>query len=172
MWNASNLLSLSRVFLAIPMAFLLWYEYNILAVAMGFVASITDMLDGWLARKLDQVTEYGKIFDPVADKIFVGVTVVVLLLQGRFPLWLVVIVLARDLLIALGGIFAAKKLKSVIPSDVIGKATVIILGFTIMFAILNLHDIAQYGYYLSAFALLFSFLHYTNRAVRIIMKKE
>jgi cardiolipin synthase len=172
MWNASNILSLSRVVLAIPMAFLLWYEYNVLAVMMGFIASITDMLDGWLARKLNQVTEYGKIFDPIADKIFVGVTVIVLLLQGRFPLWLVAMVLGRDLLIALGGMFAAKKLKSVIPSDFVGKATVTILGFTIMFAILDMHTIARYGYYLSAFALLFSFIHYANRAIKIIIKES
>ncbi len=168
MWNASNLLSLSRVFLAIPMAVFLWYDQNILAMIIGIIASITDMLDGWLARKLDQVSEYGKIFDPIADKIFVGVTVIVLLLQGRFPLWLVALVIGRDLLIALGGLLAARKLKTVIPSDYVGKATVTILGLTIMLSILNIHSILDYGYYISAFALVFSFIYYVLRALKIM----
>lgn len=165
-WTVSNVLSLSRIILAVPMAFLLWYEYNVLAVVLGAVSSVTDMLDGWIARKFDQVSEYGKIFDPLADKIFVGVTVIILLIQGRFPLWLAIMVIGRDILIALGGLIAAKRIKKVIPSDMIGKATVVILGLTIMFSILNVYYILEYAYIICGISLVYSFLHYALRGIR------
>lgn len=171
-WTLSNVLSLSRILLAVPMAILLWYGYNVLAVITGAVSSITDMLDGWIARKYNQVSEYGKIFDPLADKIFVGVTVIILLIQGRFPLWLALMVLGRDLLIALGGIIAAKRMKKVIPSDMIGKATVLILGFTIMFSILNVYFILDYAYIICAIALIYSFLHYAVRGIKKMKESE
>ena len=172
MWTVANIVSVFRIFLSIPMGFLLWYDYNGWAVAMIWLASITDMLDGWLARRMNQVTEYGKIFDPIADKIFIITTVVVLIIQGRFPLWLAGIVIGRDVLIALGGAFFAKRLKNVIPADYIGKITVSILGLTIMFAILNLHSITYYAFYISALALIYSFFHYVIRAIKILQEKN
>ncbi len=160
MWNISNLLSLFRVFLALPMGLCLWYHYNIIAVCLGLLSSITDILDGHLARKLNQTTEFGKIIDPLADKLFVGVTVIILLIQERLALWFALTIWGRDLIILLAGLYAAKKTDLVIPSNFIGKFTVIILGFTLMFIILELQTIIPYTIGISVTLLILSLINY------------
>lgn len=67
------------------------------AVGAFVLAASTDRLDGWLARRLDQVTDFGKLVDPIADKLLVGGTLVVLSATGELPWWVTVVILAREL---------------------------------------------------------------------------
>ena len=101
--NAPNLMTLGRI-LCIPVFMgLLAYENrrnSFLAAAVFAVAAITDWLDGWLARVSNKVTTLGKFLDPLADKIIVLSALVMLVRLGRVPVWVVVIVLARELLIS------------------------------------------------------------------------
>lgn len=69
-----------------------WVAAVLFAVAAG-----TDRLDGYLARRLDQVTDWGKLMDPIADKLLIGGALVVLSLLGDIPWWVTVVVLAREL---------------------------------------------------------------------------
>lgn len=123
-WTYSNGLSFLRALLTIPSAVLLWQGHNYIALSVGILAYITDLLDGWLARKLDEVTEAGKIIDPLADKIYVGVITSILVIQDRLPLWFVLIVISRDLIIMLAGMYIAKRTGFVLPSNVPGKIAV------------------------------------------------
>jgi CDP-diacylglycerol--glycerol-3-phosphate 3-phosphatidyltransferase len=113
-----------RALLTIPSALLLWQGHNYLAYAVAVLAYITDLLDGWLARKLDEVSEAGKIIDPLADKIYVAVITSLLVVQGKLPLWFVVLILSRDLVIMLAGIYIARRTGYVLPSNLPGKLAV------------------------------------------------
>lgn len=102
-WNLANGVTVARIFLVpLVVVFLLldgqeggpWRW----AAAGAFVlAAATDRLDGWLARRLDQVTEWGKLVDPIADKLLVGTSLVMLSILGDLPWWVTVVILAREL---------------------------------------------------------------------------
>ena len=101
--NAPNLMTLGRI-LCIPVFMgLLAYENrrnSFLAALVFAAAAISDWLDGWLARVSNKVTTLGKFLDPLADKIIVLSALVMLVRLGRVPVWVVVIILARELLIS------------------------------------------------------------------------
>ena len=104
----SNLLSASRIFLVIPMGYCLVWEFpyhRLWTAGIIAIAVATDLLDGFLARKLHQVTDLGKVLDPLADKIGIGLYAVLIAWTGDVPVWFVIFILLRDLLIFSGGIY-------------------------------------------------------------------
>ena len=70
------------------------------AAALFIIASLTDMLDGKIARKYDLVTNFGKFMDPLADKLLVGSAAICLIEMGRIPAWVVVILISREFIIS------------------------------------------------------------------------
>ncbi len=95
-----NLITLGRIAL-IPLA-LIWIDnyspaLSALACAIFLVAAATDALDGYLARRLGLVTVLGKFLDPLADKLIILSTLVMLVAKDRAPAWLVILLMARDL---------------------------------------------------------------------------
>ncbi|HQG43590.1 MAG TPA: CDP-diacylglycerol--glycerol-3-phosphate 3-phosphatidyltransferase [Spirochaetota bacterium] len=111
--NIPNLLTLSRIIL-IPLFLYLIFtptiEHRIWALVIFVIASLTDLLDGWTARKLKQETETGKFLDPLADKFLViAALIAFLFLDPLIPLWMVIVIIARDLLITLMRYLAIKK---------------------------------------------------------------
>jgi CDP-diacylglycerol--glycerol-3-phosphate 3-phosphatidyltransferase len=69
-----------------------------IAASLTFVlASVTDFVDGWIARRYELVTSFGKIADPIADKVLTGTALVLLSAYGRLPWWVTVVVLVREL---------------------------------------------------------------------------
>ncbi len=99
--NLPNALTLGRI-LAVPgvTAVLLTSGASVagrlLAVGLFAAACLTDLIDGWLARRWDQVTAFGVMADPVADKALVGAAMVTLSLQGEVPWWATLVVLGRE----------------------------------------------------------------------------
>lgn len=140
-YTKSNLLSLFRLLLAIPFWILLnnfdSQEFRYLTFFLCLLAAFTDILDGYLARKFNEVTEFGKIIDPLADKVVVGVIIIKLFLIGEIPGYYFTLVLSRDILIFFGGLFVAKKIGKVLPSNVLGKITVINISIVILLIILK-----------------------------------
>jgi CDP-diacylglycerol--glycerol-3-phosphate 3-phosphatidyltransferase len=101
--NAPNLLTLGRIALIPLYLALLAYEnrHNSFLAAIVFsVAAISDWIDGWLARVSNKITTLGKFLDPLADKLIVLSALVMLLRLGRAPVWVVVVILAREFLIS------------------------------------------------------------------------
>jgi len=118
-----------RVLLVMPTAYFLSgineVEYYRIIVVLFFVgAYLTDLLDGFLARKLNQITEFGKIIDPLADKIFVIMIVFQLFWMKEIPEYYFWIIILRDVIIFTGGIFVSKIIGKVLPSNLLGKITV------------------------------------------------
>jgi len=139
----SNHLSFSRILLTAPIFYFLqnmeqsdFHRY--FALFLMILAAITDYLDGYFARKYDHVTEFGKIIDPIADKFAVGVITLILFLKGMIPLYILIVVVARDVLIFLGGLIISNKIGRVLPSNLLGKITVFILGLYLVFLVIGL----------------------------------
>ena len=101
--NAPNLLTVGRIALIPVFLGLLTYENrrnSFLAAAVYSAAALSDWLDGWLARVSGKVTTLGKFLDPLADKVIVLSALVMLVRLGRAPVWVVVVILAREFLIS------------------------------------------------------------------------
>ena len=112
----------------------------------------SDLLDGYLARKLDQVSEFGKIIDPLADKISVISISLILAYLNKIPLWFFLIVVIRDVLIFSFGIYLDKKKDIRLMSNFPGKIAVFSIGLIILFAIIDsafLLKINSYLYFIS-----------------------
>ena len=109
-----NLLTLLRIG-AVPVLilFLREREYAV-AVAIFVGAGITDGLDGWIAKKFNCVTRLGSILDPIADKVLIVSTYVVLVLLGDLPFWLLLLIVFRDLGI-IGGYLILDTLHDSVP---------------------------------------------------------
>ncbi len=97
-----NLLTLARI-AACPVLVLLLNEQSyLLALALFLIAGITDGLDGYIAKRFNCVSSFGTVLDPVADKLLIASTYIMLAILGDIPFWLLVVVMFRDLVIVVG----------------------------------------------------------------------
>ena len=123
-----NLLSIIRIGLVYPILnniYLLNYKISLIIFV---IASITDAMDGYLARKLNWQSELGKILDPVADKLLLSGTIFVLWLNDLIPFYIFFILITRDIIILLGAAFQMTLTNSMAPyPNLLGKFTTIIL---------------------------------------------
>jgi cardiolipin synthase len=97
-----NSLTFLRLLLALPMGLLILREHYDWALATGVLAGVTDALDGFFARRLNALSRFGAILDPIADKVLITVTFVCLAAVELVPWYLAVAVIARDLVIVAG----------------------------------------------------------------------
>ena len=102
MVNLPNLFSLARIVLLFPFTYFLLNGRYGYALAVGFAAALTDLIDGALARHLRQQTVLGTYLDPAADKLFMTASFITLAATGLLPLWLTLLVIGRDVMIVLG----------------------------------------------------------------------
>ena len=175
----SNALSFFRLLLVFPVWFSLSNfhdeKYRILTFTLCIVAAITDYLDGYVARKRNEITEVGKIIDPLADKILVAVLTIKLYLNGELSSYFLLIILLRDAIIFIGGILISLKLKKVLPSNLLGKITVTVIGFVFLLVIAGLNKqsmIFIVVYYGSIFLIYASLLGYLIRSLEFLKKKR
>jgi CDP-diacylglycerol--glycerol-3-phosphate 3-phosphatidyltransferase len=168
-WTISNGISIARVLFLIPLAYCLFGTFDshrLWAVGVIVVAVLTDFLDGYLARKLHQVSEMGKIVDPIADKIAVGFLGIFLVVLGDIPVWYVVVVLIRDGLILAGGIYIKKKKNIVTQSNWPGKFAVSSIALYLFFSTFGLESLETakgYALWLSIVLMTFSLVIYAKR---------
>ncbi len=171
-WTVSNVLSILRILLVGPFIYALVNDQTVWIIIIGLAAILSDWLDGFLARKLGDVSEWGKILDPVADKAFIGGVAIALIVLDRVPMWFVIAVVARDLIILSGGILAGKKLGYVLPSNWTGKVTVVIIS-AVFIGIVFKVDIAQtWGLYIATAAMIISLIVYAARTINILKNEN
>lgn len=125
-WNLPNLITLGRIVLSPLLLLLPWFSGPYWSTVMGFgflAVSLTDLLDGYLARRTATVTRVGKLLDPLADKLLVSTALVMLVAVGRIPDWalaMVVLTLFREFLVT--GLRAIASSDGVVmPASSLGK---------------------------------------------------
>jgi cardiolipin synthase (CMP-forming) len=173
--TASNYLSILRLMLAIPFWIMLDHfnepYFRILVFSLTLFASLTDIMDGYLARRLNQITEFGKIIDPLADKVCISVIIIKLYLMHQIPEYYFLMIIGRDILIFIGGIFLTKVIGKVLPSNMLGKITVLIVGIVIILIMLQVDKTLFYFkavYGISIILIFGSFSAYVLRALEFL----
>ena len=129
-------LGIEKDFLGIPLTYLI---IDIIFI----IASVTDKLDGYLARKNNQVTTFGKFLDPLADKILVLTAMIMLVEMQKLPAWIPIIVLAREFVVSGYRLVAVEKGGKVIAASKWGKLKTVTQMFAIILAFLDLHAFGE-----------------------------
>jgi cardiolipin synthase (CMP-forming) len=104
-YTIPNILTFTRLLSAPAIGYLLLTSQPLAALCLFAYAGLTDLVDGYLARRLNAQTVVGTVIDPMADKTLMTITVACLGLTGQFPWWLVVIILGRDVCLAISAIY-------------------------------------------------------------------
>lgn len=147
-------LTLFRILITFPICYFLSLNtpfFQVMSVALFYLASFTDYLDGYWARKLNAVTNLGKFLDPVADKILVSGVLTCMVLLQKVDIWMVILFISRDTLI--GGIRAAASADGlVIAAQTTGKWKAALQMISIPLLMMDYSflgiSIPQIGYYL------------------------
>ena len=139
--NLPNILTISRIVITPIFLFVLLMESLphrfLLACIIFSIGSITDAVDGHLARKNNQITNFGKFLDPIADKILTTSALLAFMSMGLCNIWIVMLVLTREFAIASARMIAASN-GVVIPANIWGKIkTVTQMVFTILIMLLG-----------------------------------
>jgi cardiolipin synthase len=117
-----NLLSMLRLALVPVFLIVLLSERYLLAIVLLAAASFTDYLDGYFARKFNQVTRLGQLLDPAADRLYIFSTLIGLSYTGIVPVWLAVVIIGRDVMLALAYPILATHGYGPLPVHYLGKA--------------------------------------------------
>lgn len=137
MLNLPNLITIMRIIL-VPVFLLVFWSADSHAILWGMVivalAGATDIADGYLARKFNLITPLGQVLDPAADKLMIVSVAVSLFLVGKFPFWLLVLVLVKEIILILGSSFLVLKEKLEISANNLGKAATVTIYSAIFFS--------------------------------------
>ena len=169
-----NLLSILRIILSIPTAYIIYVDYETkktLIILLLILLFITDILDGYVARKHDMISETGKIIDPLADKFAVVLLSVMIFLKNFISTWFFIVIIFRDLLILVFGLILRKKMNLTLMSNFPGKAAVFSIGVILLLSIINpefLNDKLSFLYYVSVIIIIYSLITYFKRFKNII----
>lgn len=152
------------------------------AWALGFFlfAASTDFIDGQLARRMDIISEFGKVVDPLADRLLVISVLVALMWRGFMPLWMGILIVSRDVLMLLGAPIIGirdKEIRERLAVHWTGKAATAILFTAIcVFILFNTEShVNVFGLVLFCVGILFSYLSgfiYVGRGIKILREKE
>lgn len=121
-FTAPNLLSMLRLTLVPVFLYLLLNEKQLAAIIVLAIAGITDYLDGYLARKWNQVTRLGQLLDPAADRLYIFSTLLGLAITGVIPMWLALAIISRDLILLISYPILATHGYGPLPVHYLGKA--------------------------------------------------
>lgn len=172
-WTIPNMLSIARIFLTIPITYLILTQGSIIWVlTLVAVAVSTDWFDGFIARLTNTVSDWGKILDAVADKIAASSVVLALVILEQLPLWFLLVIVVRDVLILIGGAVAAHRFRVVLMSMWWGKVAVFMLSMTVLWALLEADQpLFQISMWITTVLFVYSFILYVIRFVDVMAGK-
>jgi cardiolipin synthase len=166
-----NLISILRLFL-IPSLVISILRNNIrLALILLLISYISDIVDGFLARNLHQESEFGKMIDPLSDKITLLSVLIALTIARRFPFWATTVLTIREVLIISGGFFLLLTGRKVIPASLPGKITGWIIGGMTIVYILDLGPLLKPALYLALASMTISFYIYSQEFLNEVKKQ-
>lgn len=175
-----NLVSLFRLTLAIPLIYFFELSrrdpyYFSPVIYLLLTAFVSDVMDGYIARKTNKITELGKLIDPFADKVLVAIIVIYLFLMDKIPLFYFYTIIFRDIIIFVGGILVSKKIGKILPSNLLGKATVFSIGIFFIAILINVPESSAVYVgllYISLSLSVLSIFGYAIRALEFLSKKN
>jgi cardiolipin synthase len=126
-----NMLSILRLLLVPVFLWLLIVDQFLIAFLVLMFASFTDWLDGFIARKFNQITSLGKVLDPSADRLFILATLIGLTVNEIIPAWLAIVIVARDILLLVGYPISASHGYGPLPVHFLGKAATFALLYAL-----------------------------------------
>ena len=129
--SVPNMLSILRLLLVPVFLWLLIADQFLVAFLVLMFASFTDWLDGFIARKFNQITSLGKVLDPSADRLFILATLIGLTVNEIIPAWLAIVVVARDVLLLIGYPISASHGFGPLPVHFLGKAATFALLYAL-----------------------------------------
>ncbi|MCX7834342.1 MAG: CDP-alcohol phosphatidyltransferase family protein [Ignavibacteria bacterium] len=172
------MLSFLRILAIVPTAILMLNNldrYRIYVIILLIFIWLTDTLDGYIARKFNMITETGKIIDPLADKLCIIVIGIIVFKLDLIPLWFLIIIIVRDLLILLFGLYTTVKYKITLMSNYPGKVAALMIGIILLLSITNielLKTINSYLIYIAILLILYSTYIYLKRFLKTIGDKK
>ena len=134
--NVPNALTIVRMVMVFFMPGLFRGGHYIAAMVLFLAAGTTDLLDGYIARKYNLITNFGKLMDPLADKLMLIITLVLFAMEGWTPWMVPVVIITKELAMVIGGLFMLKK-KTVVYANFWGKAATFL--FTVAVVLTFLH---------------------------------
>lgn len=171
--NTPNKLTVLRFILVPFFLIAAYYEYSkemlVISAIIFSIASFTDFLDGYIARKNNIVTDFGKFMDPLADKVLVAAALLFLIQIGRVEAWLVVIIITREYAISIIRAIASNNGK-VIAASGGGKIKTITQMLAIIMLLLNL-PFANLMMYLCVFLTIYSGVEYIWKNRELISQR-
>ncbi len=172
-FTISNLLSLSRIIILPLVVYVIKndiYQNNLLIIFFLLFFIATDYFDGYFARKLNQITNLGKILDPLSDKITIIVISYLISRYKAFPIWAFYIILIREIFILLGSTILIKKKNFIPVSNIIGKSSIFFLCLSFLgYLFLKSNSLIPYTFLIIALTLyIISFILYLLRYLRIM----
>ncbi|PJJ55119.1 CDP-alcohol phosphatidyltransferase family protein [Compostimonas suwonensis] len=126
-----NLLSFFRLLLVPVFLVLIIVGQDVLALATLVVSSLTDFLDGYLARRLHQVTRLGQLLDPAADRLYIFATLIGLAWRELVPWWLVAVIVGRDVMLIVLAVVLANHRYGPLPVHRVGKIATFCLFYAL-----------------------------------------
>ena len=180
----ANAISISRIFLAIPLVLVfediaqgaaekLWQAFVLI-----IIIALTDFLDGYVARKAKEITNFGKLIDPVADKVCMMVVLIYLIISYKLPFLLFFLILAiRDIFLIIIGVYLMFSQEEVFQSNKSGKWFIGISALMMVLFLLkdplNIPNLILWSFYLiSTLLFTFSTFEYIRRYLRYFKELE
>ena len=180
----ANAISISRIFLTIPLVLIfediahgntakLWQAFLLIIIIV-----MTDFLDGYVARKAEEITNFGKLIDPVADKVCMMVVLIYLIISYKLPFLIFVLTLAiRDIFLIIIGVYLMFSQEEVFQSNRSGKWFIGISALMmVLFLFKNPLNIPSYilwtSYLISSLLFMFSTFEYVRRYLRYFKQLE
>ena len=135
-WTVPNILTMLRIALVGALVWLYALGRPMGALAVFLLAGVTDFLDGFIARRKNLITDFGKLMDPLADKLLLTAVLVCLMSDGRVPVWIVAVMLAKEAVMIAGGYVLLRR-GVVVQARLIGKAATVAFTLAVVAAFLS-----------------------------------
>ncbi len=163
--NLPNSITIFRMLFAIPISIVLIKNHYKLAFYLFLIAAASDFIDGFLARTLNQQTKLGSILDPLADKILINYTSLILTTQGYIPILLFAVVISKDVILAAGSTVEILSLENInlleIKASMFGK-----ISTFFQISVIALVFIKIFGIYFNKF--IFEFFVYSTILLTVL----